>query len=191
MKKIGLSGVMGAGKSSVSTILKEMGILVLDCDQINAELLKPYAAGYQQVVKKFHPILNEKQEIDHALLSKEVFADESKRKELEAIMHPLIKQQIEYIFESSDVDLIVVEVPLLFEIGWESFFDEIWCVICEEELLLKRLKEGRNISKEEALRRLKYQMSQDEKMIRSNVILTNNGTKEALKKQIIQALGRK
>ena len=190
MKTIGLSGVMGAGKSSVTKILKELGIYVLDCDEINAKLLLPGEEGYRQVMRAFDKISDAQGKIDDRLRSAVVFHDEQKRKKLEAIMHPLIKKEIEKQLAAYDGAVAVVEVPLLFEIHWEAYFDEIWCVCCPRELLLQRLQTGRNISREEALKRLRHQMPQEEKCKRSDVVLVNDGSREALKAQILRALHR-
>ena len=73
--------------------------------------------------------------------------------------------------------IVVVEVPLLFEVHWESFFDEVWVVACEEQVLLERLVKYRHVDKEEAKIRLSHQLSQDEKIKRGDVILWNNGNK--------------
>ncbi|WP_416327070.1 dephospho-CoA kinase [[Eubacterium] hominis] len=190
MKKVGLTGVMGAGKSSVIEILKEKAIPVLDCDRINEALLQVDHAGYLGLVATFSDqILNDQKQLDKQKMSDMIFCDPIKKQRAEAILHPLIKTEIENKMAAlTQYPLVVVEVPLLFEIHWESYFDEIWVVASEESILLERLSKFRHVSKEEAKRRLAVQMPQQEKIARADVVLWNNEDKEALRKQIIALL---
>ena len=194
MIKIGLSGVMGAGKTSVIQILKEMGIPVFDCDAINRELLMKGNAGYRSLAAHFgSQILDENQEIDKQVLSDRMF-DHGEREQVEQILHPLIKEELLVRMNACKQPLVVAEVPLLFEIGWQDVFDETWVVACEEEILLRRLKEGRQIDKKEALRRLSAQLSQKEKIALCDVVLYNNFDRETLRKQVaakIKSAGEK
>lgn len=187
---IGLTGVMGAGKSSVIEILESFHIPVLDCDNINAQLLQKGEAGYRAIKQAFQEDLyDEEDQIDRQKMSALIFQNETKKTLLESILHPLIKQEIKTTIQKlRNVDLVVVEVPLLFEVKWESFFDEIWTVACEEALLLQRLHQFRGIEEAEARRRLAHQMSQEEKIKRSDVVLMNTKDIAYLKEQIIQAL---
>lgn len=190
MKKIGLTGIMGAGKSSVIQILKDNGIVVLDCDRINAHLLEKGEAGYLALVDKFsNQILDENHEISKQKMSDLIFSDKENKACAEGILHPLIKQEITIqLNQHRNEDLVVVEVPLLFEVGWESFFDEVWVVSCDKEILLERLQAFRHISKEEATRRLANQMPQEIKIKKADVVFYNNSNKENLKRQICDIL---
>lgn len=185
MKLIGLTGVMGAGKSSVIKILGQMQIKVLDCDKINADLCRIHEQGYDEVVAAFGTcILNDMQEIDTQKLSNLIFQNPEKKAQLEGILHPLIKQEIRHEVALCHDEMLVVEVPLLFEVKWESFFDEVWVVGCKEAILLERLQTYRYISKEEAQIRLAHQMPQEEKLKRGDVVLMNDGDITNLQMQI-------
>lgn len=189
IKVIALTGVIGAGKSSVIAILNQLHIPVIDCDKINEELQQRNEAGYQKIVSTFGTaILTSSKQINKAVLGSLIFHDTEKKKQLEAIMHPLIQQRIRHIIKQLEEPLVVVEVPLLYEIHWENYFDEVWVVACEEEILLERLATQRRVSKEEAKLRLSHQMSQTEKITKADKVLYNNGDREELKKQIIQIL---
>lgn len=181
---------MGAGKSSVIEILKEKQIPVLDCDEINKTLQQKGQKGYDQLILAFSDaIVNDQGELDKQKMSDLIFQDEQKKHQAEAILHPLIKEEIQHqIGQLSETALVVVEVPLLFEVHWESFFDEIWVVASKEEILLERLLNFRHVSKTEAIRRLAAQLPQQEKIDRADVVLWNNGNKEELRKQIYDIL---
>lgn len=190
MKTIGITGVMGAGKSSAIEILKEAKMTVLDCDRINDELLLPEHDGYCELVSHFgDQILNTMQEIDRKNMSNLIFSDPKRKLEAEAILHPLIKKEIIRQLKNHQHEAFVfVEVPLLYEIHWESFFDEVWVVASDEALLLERLMKYRNVCEAEAKRRLNTQMTQEEKVKKADVVLWNNSDKDHLKEQIYAIL---
>lgn len=190
MKKIGLTGVMGAGKSSVIRVLKELGIPVFDCDAINGELLQKGAEGYAALVRTYGDrLLDAQGNIDRSLLSDLMFA-KGKKQEVEALLHPLIKQRLLQAMAACQAPLVVAEVPLLFECGWQDAFDETWVVACAQEQILKRLQEGRGIDSAEALRRLAAQLPQKEKIALCDVVLYNDADEEALRKQVLSCVKR-
>lgn len=186
MKKIGLTGSMGAGKSSVIHILKRQGVTVLDCDRINDELLLPGAKGYTQLLAAFGKrLLDPEQRIDRRQMSCWLFTDVQKKQQAEAILHPLIKAEIAARLQQHEAELlVVVEVPLLFEVRWEAAFDEVWVVACHEATLLERLQMGRGIAPAEAKRRLAYQMPQREKLQHADVVFWNDNDIQELEQQV-------
>ena len=190
MKKIALSGVMGAGKSSVIAVLKEAGIPVFDCDEINAQLLRPKEAGHAALLERYGSrFIDAKGEIDRQALSDHMFETAEGRREVEAILHPLIKQRLQEEMVHCGSEIAVAEVPLLFECGWQDAFDETWVVAADEDILIARLK-GRGVSEQEARRRLAAQMSQEEKIALCDVVLYNNADRESLKRQVLSCLER-
>lgn len=190
MKKIALSGVMGAGKSSVIAVLKEAGIPVFDCDEINAQLLRPKEAGHAALLERYGSrFIDAKGEIDRQALSDHMFETVEGRREVEAILHPLIKQRLQEEMAHCGSEIAVAEVPLLFECGWQDAFDETWVVAADEDILIARLK-GRGVSEQEARRRLAAQMSQEEKIALCDVVLYNNADRESLKRQVLSCLER-
>ena len=190
MKKIALSGVMGAGKSSVIAVLKETGIPVFDCDEINAQLLRPKEAGHAALLERYGSrFIDAKGVIDRQALSDHMFETTEGRREVEAILHPLIKQRLQEEMAHCGSEIAVAEVPLLFECGWQDAFDETWVVAADEDILIARLK-GRGVSEQEARRRLAAQMSQEEKIALCDVVLYNNADRESLKRQVLSCLER-
>lgn len=190
MKKIAITGVMGAGKSSVIEILKEYQYTVLDCDRMNDELLLKGHKGYVALVEVFKDsILDEHQCIDRQKMSDQIFTNREHKKIAEGILHPFIKEEIQRQYkEHEQEDIVFVEVPLLYEIGWENSFDATWVVASEEEFLLERLMKYRGVTREEAIRRLQHQMPQKEKIEKADVVIWNNSNKEDLKQQIYDIL---
>lgn len=181
---------MGAGKSSVIAILKELGITVLDCDRINDDLIKKGHKGYTKLIEEFTDmLLDEEGNIDRRKMSDLIFQHPDNKQKVEAILHPLIKEEIErQLDEHREEAIVITEVPLLFEVKWEDFFEEVWVVACEEELLLDRLQKQRGVALSEAKRRLAQQIPQAVKIQKADKVIYNNSDKNALKKQIYDIL---
>ena len=170
---------MGSGKSEISRYLRKK-YPVLDCDQVNADLLKKGNLGYQKLNDLRIVELDSNGQIIKESLASYMFSKAEHRKQVEAILHPLIFEQ-----ESS---IVFVEMPILFEISAQDHFDSIWCVVADLDVALSRLQTYRNFTREQALARLVSQMNPEEKMAKSDIVLQNNGTVEQLHKQIEEAL---
>ena len=186
---IAITGSMGSGKSKVSEILSHF-FPVIDCDRVNEDLLKKGNEGYFALISKPYIHLLEDGQIDKVDMAKSMFTNTSIKSEVEHILHPLIFEEIDRFVQAQRKNFVFVEVPLLFEIEAQNHFDQVWCVVCDEEVALHRLETYRHVSNQEAKRRLKSQMSVDEKIKRSSFVLYNNGSIEELKEQIMKELER-
>ncbi len=188
-KIIGLTGSMGSGKSTVASIIRER-FPVLDCDEVNRNLLKKGNAGYEALLSNGLIFLDEEGEIDKKKMASAIFSDEDLRKKSESILHPLIFEEMEKWISEQRTPLIFIEMPLLFESSAQGHFDEIWCVISDSDIALERLQKGRNISPEEALARWKAQFDPEYKRAHSEVVIFNNGSLEELREQILGVIER-
>ena len=117
-----------------------------------------------------------------------MFSNEKHRKQVEAILHPLIFDEMHKWIHQQESSIVFVEMPILFEISAQEHFDSIWCVVADLDVALSRLQTYRNFTREQALARLVSQMNPEEKMAKSDIVLQNNGTVEQLHKQIDEAL---
>ena len=185
---IGITGVMGSGKTTVSRRLEELGYPVEYADRVARDVVAPGTNGLDQVQQAFGPdVLAEDGSLDRAALGKIVFASEEKLRELEGILHPLIHERVTTFraeAEAQGADFAFYDIPLLFEKGLMSRFDVIVCVIAERDELFKRLAKREGWSREEVESRLQHQVSQDEKMRGSQYVLDNSDDFEALFEQI-------
>lgn len=187
-KRIGLTGGIGAGKSTAAKRFRELGVLVLDADEISRASLKKGGACYKDVIESFgSDILALDGEIDRKKLASIVFGDEEKRRQLNAIVHPYV---IETMFNRAEEALsksggiVVFEVPLLFESGIHEKMDRNILVACGEEQRVKRILARDNNTRQAALARIRAQMPEEEKRLLANYILENDGTIEQLNAQI-------
>ncbi len=189
MIKIGLTGGIATGKSTVLKIFEEENIKTINTDQIAKEITKKGREGYKEVVRAFgEDILLENGEIDRKKLAKIVFSEESKRKKLESILHPLIvkrmKEMLKDIERKQPCEPVVIEIPLLFEVGLDKEMDITLVVYIPEKLQIERLMKRDGLKKEEAIKRLKSQLSIEEKRKRAHIVIDNSESIENTKKQV-------
>lgn len=168
MLRVGLTGSIGVGKSFVSSVLAELGCHVLDADETAREVVALNSPGLESIVIAFgKQVLNDDGTLDRAKLGSLVFADEGKRAELNSILHPhIIARQDERLreWEALDPDgIAVIDAALMIESGGYKRFDKLIVVYCREDIQLQRLMERNHLSRDEAERRIRAQMSQDEK----------------------------
>ena len=194
MLKIGITGGMGSGKSTVTSIIKEKGYPVISADEIVHILLKKGQDTYREVVKLFgETILDEEKNINRRLLAKVIFADDLLKDKLEAIIHGRVREKIEYIIAALEKEeekplAIFVEVPLLFEVGWEKIFDRVWVVSATLQKQKERLLATGKYTEKEIMNRLAKQMPLSEKVKRANLILDNNNGISELSFRVEQGL---
>jgi dephospho-CoA kinase len=189
---IGLTGGIASGKSTVARMLLELGIPVIDADQIAREVVEIGEEAYLQIVEKFgEEILQDDKTIDRAKLGAIVFNDEEKRKLLNSIVHPAVRQKMleqkeRYVKKGEKT--IVLDIPLLFESNLTHLVDKIVVVYVDEHTQLERLMARNGFSKEEAKARIKAQMPLKEKAAKADAVINNNGTIEQTKKQLLNIL---
>lgn len=182
--KIGVTGGIASGKSLVCSFLREFGIPVISADEIVKELQKD--AYYLMKIKElFGSEVFDGENLNRKKLANIIFSDENKRKLLNKLLHPPVLLEIKKRMESlKDHKIIAVEVPLLFEVGIEDWFDEIWVVYIPKDLQVKRIIERDNITEEEALLRINSQISLENKVKRANYVIYNDKDIEYTKKQV-------
>jgi dephospho-CoA kinase len=184
MKIIGLSGGIGSGKSTVSAILKELGAVVIDSDQVAHEVRD---RSVDEVVRAFGPgILTPEGTIDRKKLSRVVFHDSRALLKLNGIIHPKVDQEIFARLEklaSQGVPVVFIEVPLLSKAEWYTRADQIWVVKSSREITLKRLRQ-RGMTEQEALARMAAQTPPEEHVKHGLVIINNDGSLQDLRAKV-------
>ncbi len=168
--KIAISGTIGSGKSEFCNYLRKQGYDVFDCDKENRRLLYKGRKGYRRVIRAFPEALDENG-LNKAKLSKIVFSDEKRRLQLEAIMHPLILEEL----NRRDDDPLFAEFPLLFEVNWDSYFDLNVLIVADKDRVYERLL-LRGLNKQQIKGRIAAQMDVEEKIKRADKIIYNNGS---------------
>lgn len=175
-----ITGLIGSGKSSVSNYLRSKDYYVFDCDKYNSYLLNEDKECFKQIKETFPSCIKENK-IDKQELSNIIFDNKKERIKLENILHPLILNKM--LDDEKKYQPFFAEVPLLFEVKWDKYFDYNLLIVTNREIALERLIK-RGINKEESLRRLNNQMDVDKKIERSNFIIYNNSDLASLYEQI-------
>ncbi|MDO8494788.1 MAG: dephospho-CoA kinase [Deltaproteobacteria bacterium] len=190
MKRIALTGGFGTGKSTVAKMFEERGIPCIDADQAVHELLADNASVKEQVLTAFgNVVLNKSREIDRYKLGNIVFKDPALRKKLEAILHPKVASIMDWMSQelaNQGYPMVLLEIPLLFEAGWEkgNLSDVIVVVSSRPEIQLERMKMTRHLSEEEIQDRIHAQLPLAEKEKRADFVIENNGNLEALEQEV-------
>ncbi|WP_041607615.1 dephospho-CoA kinase [Halobacteroides halobius] len=184
--KIGLTGGIASGKSTVTKLLEELGVEVIDTDQIAHQLMEPKKEVWNKIVDNFgKEILLSSNEIDRKKLGEIIFNDIQAKKKLDQITHPAIIAELrERMREVGPDNLIVAEVPLLIEADMLDLFDRIWLVYVSREVQIERLMARGNFDHQEALTRIESQMPLDEKKQYADRIINNNGTPTELENEV-------
>ncbi|KIQ93428.1 Dephospho-CoA kinase [Anoxybacillus thermarum] len=194
MLTIGLTGGIASGKSTVAAMFRDLHIPVIDADEIAHRVTAINGEAYKPIVETFgHDVLDANGAIDRRKLGAIVFDNEQKRKQLNAIVHPLVRkhmlQQKEQYAKQKE-KAVVLDIPLLFESKLEHLVDRILVVYVDEQTQLHRLCERNGFSVEEARARMKAQMPLEEKRKKADAVIDNNGTIEETKRQLYACLVR-
>lgn len=182
---VGLTGPIGAGKSTVAAMLRELGAKVLDADAIVHDEQSRGTLGYTAIVQTFGTkVLGEDKEIDRRKLAEEVFADPNKLAKLERILHPrVIARILEARKMLRERDVLVVEAIKLLESGLRNVCDEIWVVLAPRDVMLLRL-EQRGLPRAEAELRLRNQYSEEQYRSAADVLIDNGLDRDKLKDRV-------
>jgi dephospho-CoA kinase len=176
--RVGLTGGIGAGKSAVSSRLAARGAVVIDSDVLAREVVARGTDGLAEVVGAFGPgVLTADGDLDRPALGKIVFGDETARRKLEAIIHPLVRLRAAEIEAGAAADAIVVhDIPLLVETGQADRFDLVLVVDVPVEVQVQRLTAQRGMTDEEAKQRIASQASRDDRLAVADVVVGNSGS---------------
>lgn len=189
---VGLTGGIVSGKTTVAKYFKELGAKIIDVDIIAREIVRPQQKAWFKIVEYFgEDILKEDKEINRKKLAQIVFSNQEKLDLLNQITHPeiilLIKRQLNKIKDSSYRNVIcIIEAPLLFEAHIEGMVDKIIVVYLNRENQINRLILRDNLSKDEAIKRIKSQMPIEKKIKLADYVIDNNTSINKTKKQIIK-----
>ncbi len=181
MRIIGLTGGIACGKSTVSRALRALGAAIIDADALAHELSQPEQPIFNAYVERFgREIVTAGGTLDRAAIAARVFADPAVRAEVDAIAHPLIRTAAEErlrVTRAEGKKAAVLDVPLLFEAGWDVLADEVWVVaLPAEEQLARLLARDKSMSEGEARARISAQMPLAEKCARADIVIDNSGT---------------
>ena len=177
---LGLTGGIASGKSTVSRHFKKSGFPVIDADLIAREVMQPDEPAYLKVVDYFgKEIVNADRSIDRKRLGDIVFNDDEKLRHLNDLVHEIIFSEImnkKKTLSKQEHSLIVLDIPLLYETGYDKYVDEVMVIYTDFTTQLTRLKQRDQLTEEEARNRIASQEPLETKRIKADVIIDNNGS---------------
>jgi len=186
--RVGLTGGIASGKSTVSSILSELGAVVIDADLIAREVVAKGTPGLAAVVEAFGPeMLTPDGELDRPKMGALVFADEARRRVLESIVHPLVFERYAELEAAAPADGIVVhDIPLLVESGRAGEFDAVIVVDVPEEVQLERMVRDRGWTESDARARIAAQATREQRRAVATYLIENTGTREDLRQRVTE-----
>ncbi len=190
MTRIGLTGGIATGKSYVVRQLREAGVPVVDSDVLARGAVAPGTAALTAIVERFGPEILTAGELDRARLGELVFRDADARRELEAIVHPVVRRGIAEFIRAlpPDTPLAVADIPLLFETHGERNFDKVIVVACAPETQIERIMARDGLTRDAAERRVAVQLPIEEKVRRADYVILTDGPYEETNAQVAAVL---
>ena len=187
MLLVGLSGGIGAGKSTVARLLERRGAVVIDADQLAKDAIAKGTPGFDDVVDAFGPeVVGPDGDLDRAALAARIFADPSEKATLEGIVHPEVASRFgQRVQEFRETDRVVLYVsPLLVELGLAPAFDVVVVVTASPHLRISRVASDRGLSPDEVRSRMAAQATDEQRMEVADVLIDNDGSLAELEPQI-------
>lgn len=188
--RVGLTGGVASGKSTVSALLAEQGAVVIDADLLAREVVAPGTPGLAAIVEEFGPeVLTADGELDRPAVGAIVFADEEKRRALEAIIHPRVRERGAEIEAAAPPDAVVVhDIPLLAETGQATLFDAVVVVDVPEDVQVDRMVRLRGMTEADARARIAAQADREDRLAIATYVIDNTGTHEDLRHRVAEVL---
>lgn len=188
MFKIGLTGGIASGKSTVLTYFKDKGIPYIDADIVAREVVEPGTEGLKAIVDTFGShVLHDDGTLNREALGAIVFHNEEKRQLLNSCLKTHIRNRIMELtsqYEQGNTPILIYDIPLLIEGEWYTMMDEVWLVYVNETTQIERLMSRNGYTREDALARINSQMRLDDKRAYADIIVDNNGTPHDLTVQL-------
>ena len=184
---VGLTGGIGSGKSAAANFFVELGVDLIDADDLAKNVLNKNSKGYELFINEFgEQYLDNDKNIDRDLLRKTIFNDSNKKNKLENIIHPQVRSGIEEFIKSSKSDYCIVVVPLIYETRSSSYYDRILVIDCDEEIQINRSAIRDNTENKEIKKIISKQASREERLSIADDVILNNRTLDFLKEEVIK-----
>jgi dephospho-CoA kinase len=192
---VGLTGGIATGKSMVSAILENAGAVIIDADRIAREVAKKGSPAYRKIIANFgESILLPDGEINRGALGDIIFNNPQKRQLLNSIVHPHVRKeqnrQLKGIEKKDPGAIVILDIPLLIETQTYRDLSEVIVVYAPEHIQMKRLMQREDISKSDALARIRSQIPIEEKKDKATIVIDNSGTRENTRKQTLKLFQR-
>ena len=189
MITIGLTGGIGTGKSTVSQMLADLGAYIMDADKVGHEMLEPHTEVWEDCVATWgREILGEDEKIDRRKLGAIVFADPAALQKLNSISHPRMKkvmaERLEQLRQDGQVPVAILEAAILIEAQWQDIVDQVWMTDAPEAIAVQRLQARNGLSEQQALARIRSQLTAEERGRYAHVVINTDCTLGELRAKV-------
>ncbi len=182
---VALTGGIASGKTTVARMLGELGVVLVDSDELSREVVAPGTPGLAEVVARFSDsVLAADGGLDRAALGAIIFGDDQARADLNAIIHPRVRQRRAELIAAAGDTIVVSVIPLLVESGLANSFDAVIVVDVPTDLQVERLMTRNGYSVQEAIARVQAQADRDERLAQATWVIDNSGTRDQLAAQV-------
>lgn len=185
MLRVGLTGGIGSGKSTVADLFAALGVTVIDADDISRQLVKPGSAALQEIITHFgQAVLTADGTLDRAALRERVFADPAERAQLEAILHPRVRKEMERQVLRANGAYVLLVIPLLFESGLRNLVDRVLVVDADVPSQIRRVQTRSGLREEEVRKILAAQIGPAERRALADDVIENNADRAHLEREV-------
>ena len=191
---IGLTGGIGSGKSMVSLTLKELGCYIVDGDKMSRDVQQKGAKLVYELAEAFgDSIITEDGELIRKALGAIAFSSEENTAKLNRIMSKAMNKRFHELLDEGIASgrIVILDIPMLFESGWDKYADENWVVVCPEDIRIRRVIERDGIDRQQVLDRISKQMSDEARVARADIVINNTGSMEDLERIVTDLINER
>jgi len=184
---IGLTGGIGSGKSAAAALFKDIGIDLIDADDLARDSLNMNSEGYKLFIEEFgDKYLDENKNINRELIRKLIFNDSDVKSKLENIIHPIVRSGIETFIKNKKSDYCIIVVPLIFETNSSKIYDRILVIDCDVDVQISRTSKRDNQTKSDIKNIVNKQASREQRLSIADEVIVNNGSLDLLRNEVLK-----
>ena len=184
---IGLTGGIGSGKSVAASLFRDIGVDLIDADDLARDSLNINSEGYKLFIKEFgDKYLDENKNINRELIRKLIFNDSAAKLKLENIIHPIVRSDIQTFISNTKSDYCIIVVPLIFETNSANLYDRVLVIDCNVEIQISRTSKRDNQTKTQVENILNKQATREQRLSIADEVIVNNGSLNSLKNDVLK-----
>ena len=184
---IGLTGGIGSGKSAAAALFKDIGVDLIDADDLARDSLSINSEGYKLFIEEFgDKYLDENKNINRELIRKLIFNDSDAKSKLESIIHPIVRSGIETFIKNKKSDYCIIVVPLIFETNSSKIYDRVLVIDCDEDVQILRTSKRDNQTKSDIENIINKQATREQRLSIADDVIVNNGSLDLLRNEVLK-----
>jgi dephospho-CoA kinase len=184
---IGLTGGIGSGKSAAAALFKDIGVDLIDADDLARDSLSINSEGYKLFIEEFgDKYLDENKNINRELIRKLIFNDSNAKSKLESIIHPIVRSGIETFIKNKKSDYCIIVVPLIFETNSSKIYDRVLVIDCDVDVQISRTSKRDNQTKSDIENIVNKQATREQRLSIADEVIVNNGSLDVLRNEVLK-----